>query len=87
MNNPKTSTEIFKQVDLNRATGRTTRLIDQYIQILFTNPNKEIEIIDHYGTQKANEFLARKVLSRLYAEHKGVKIEIVKQNVLKYVRN
>lgn len=86
MNNPKISNEISNQVDLNRATGRTTRLIDQYIQILFTTPNKEIEIIDHHGTQKDNEFLARKVLSRLYAEHKGCNFEIVKQNVLKYVR-
>ena len=87
MNKPLTSNEISKQVDLNRSTGRTTRLIDQYIQILFTNPNKEIEIIDHSNNQQSNIHLTQMILQRFYNEHKGVKIEIVKQNVLKYGRN
>ena len=87
MNKPLTSNEISKQVDLNRSTGRTTRLIDQYIQILFTNPNKEIEIIDHSNNQQSNIHLTQMILHRLFDEHRGVKIEIVKQNVLKYDRN
>ena len=73
--------------DSNRATGRTTRLVDYYIQELFNNPNKEIEIIDHHNTQQSNIHLTQMILQRFYNEHKGVKIEIVKQNVLKYGRN
>ena len=52
-----------------RATGRTTRLIDSYIQELFNNPNKEIEIRDHHYFNNENLILANKICKRLYSEH------------------
>ena len=72
--------------DLNRATGRTTRLVDYYIQELFNNPNSEIEIIDHTNIQQSNIHLTQMILRRMYEEHRNAKIKVIKQNVLKYVR-
>ena len=46
--------DLWDNEDSNRATGRTTRLVDYYIQKLFNNPNEEIEIIDHYNIQQLN---------------------------------
>lgn len=70
----------------NRATGRTTRLIDYYIQKLYSSPNKEIEIIDHWDNIKAHIHLTQMILQRLYAEHPRDKFKIINQNTLKYVR-
>ena len=78
--------DLWDNEESNRATGRTTRLVDYYIQELFNNSNKEIEIIDHYDHIKAHIHLTQIILKRFYNEHPRVKIEIVKQNVLKYVR-
>ena len=72
--------------DLNRATGRTTRLVDYYIQELFNNPNEEVEIIDHTNTQQSNIHLTQLILQRVYNEHRPIKIKVIKQNVLKYVQ-
>ena len=69
-----------------RSSGRTTRLIDYYIQELFNNPNKEIEIIDHTTMTQSNIHLTQMILRRMYEEHRGSKIKVIKQNVLKYVR-
>ena len=80
------TTDLWDNEDSNRATGRTTRLVDYYIQKLFNNPNEEIEIIDHYDTIKAHIHLTQMILRRLYEEHRGVKIKVVNQNILKYVR-
>lgn len=68
--------------DENRTSGRTTRLIDYYIQELYNNPNKEIEIIDHSNIQQSNIHLTQMILNRLYNEHKGDHFKIVKTNVL-----
>lgn len=78
--------DLFDDSDSNRATGRTTRLVDYYIQKLFNNPNEEIEIIDHYNIQQSNIHLTQMILRRLYEEHRGVKIKVVNQNILKYVQ-
>ena len=78
--------DLWNNEDSNRATGRTTRLVDYYIQELFNNPNSEIEIIDHHNTQQSNIHLTQMILRRMYEEHRGVKIKVIKQNVLKYVR-
>ena len=77
---------LWDNEDSNRVTGRTTRLVDYYIQKLFNNPNEEIEIIDHYNIQQSNIHLTQMILRRLYEEHRGVKIKVVNQNILKYVR-
>ena len=78
--------DLWDNKDSNRATGRTTRLIDYYIQELFNHPNEEIKIVDHTNTQQSNIHLTQMILRRMYEEHRGVKIKVIKQNVLKYVR-
>ena len=78
--------DLFDDSDSNRATGRTTRLVDYYIQKLFNNPNEEIEIIDHYNIQQSNTHLTQMILRRMYNEHRQIKIKVIKQNVLKYVQ-
>jgi CRISPR/Cas system CSM-associated protein Csm2 small subunit len=69
-----------------KATGRTTKLADYYIQELFNNPNKEIEITDHTDTQQSNVHLTQIILRRVYEEHRGVKIKLISPNILKYVQ-
>jgi hypothetical protein len=59
--------------DNYRCTGRTTRRCDAFIQKLFQNVGKEIQISDHYGTSSADEMLARKIIRRLELEHPHVK--------------
>lgn len=78
--------DLWDNEDSNRATGRTTRLVDYYIQELFNHPNSEIEIIDHYDNIKAHIHLTQMILQRLYAEHPRDKFKIVSQNILEYVR-
>lgn len=80
----KSDINLWDNSESNRATGRTTRLVDYYIQELFNNPNKEIEIIDHHNTQQSNIHLTQLILRRMYEEHR-CNIKIIKQNILKYV--
>ena len=78
--------DLWDNEESNRATGRTTRLVDYYIQELFKHPNEEVEIIDHINTQQSNIHLTQLVLQRMYNEHRQIKIKVIKQNVLKYVQ-
>lgn len=50
-------------------TGRTTRLVDKYIQELFTG--KAVKIVDHDGT---SDKIMQILINRLTTEHKGVTI-------------
>lgn len=52
----------------NSQTGRTTRLVDQYIQELFTKPGEWIHIKDHDGSNTCWNRLKR----RLALEHSSV---------------
>lgn len=58
-----------------RRSGRTTRLIDAYIQELFDRPNQWIEIRDHYqdevpaGNIIASYWLISKIRERVNREH------------------
>lgn len=72
------SLKVFESVDKvreeelsgGRATGKSTRLIDFYIQELFNK--KEIFVIDHdkFGENKyANNDLLDKIMRRLHSEH------------------
>ena len=59
--------------DKYRRTGRTTRLIDNYIQELFKN--KRIVVKDHYQNGNdihINEFLVDSIMRRLALEHTGL---------------
>lgn len=59
---------------LNRRTGQSTRLIDKYIQELFTNGS--VIISDHYDSEDADIWLLDRFLTRLYIEHRHTKVEV-----------
>lgn len=63
-----------------RATGRTTRLVDEYVQNLYSKPNEWIGITDHFCNYKtgktdtgANYCIFNKLMHRLSDEHPGDK--------------
>ena len=56
------------------AKGKTTQLADLYVQLLFNNPGKFIEIIDHVDTDRTNDMLLTKIKLRLLNEHTGIAI-------------
>lgn len=59
-------------IDLKyRATGRTTRLVDEYIQKIYENKGEWVKIADHYPSKQADKMLADKVAARLKAEHRN----------------
>ena len=53
--------------DENRCTGRSTRLIDEYIQKLFTTGC--VTVIDHCNEKHNNMVLLTKIMSRIKNEH------------------
>ena len=71
----KSIEEITDLQDINiRRTGRTTRLVNEYIERLF----KEHTIIvrDHYPTQLASKYMANMLKKRMEFEHrKKVRVE------------
>lgn len=50
-----------------RASGRTTRLADMYIQLLFTTGR--IIVTDHCSTERMNRYLTDIIIRRLKREH------------------
>lgn len=54
---------------LNRASGRTTRLVDSYIQELYNNIGEWVEIFDHYNSKMAHITLLKKIYNRICFEH------------------
>lgn len=59
-----------KEMEDLRRTGRTTRLVDQYIQDLFNNPGKWIVMQDHHDN--GNKHLFRIINRRLAIEHQEI---------------
>ncbi len=57
-----------------RATGRTTRLIDGYVQELFSTGY--IQPIDHHNTKKATRDLIYRIAKRMEQEHPQVKLRV-----------
>lgn len=54
----------------NRNTGRSTRLVDKYIQEFFTKElGTSIKVIDHIDSDQTNNALMQKLVSRLVSEH------------------
>lgn len=54
------------------ASGRTTRLVDKYVQKLFDHPGEWISIKDHaecHVGRKATDLLMRRIISRMSSEH------------------
>ena len=61
-----------KQVfdEMFRATGRTTKLVDELIQEFFERPmGTNIPVCDHYPERVADEFLLDRFMKRLESEH------------------
>ena len=62
---------------LVRATGRTYRRLDELVQNFFNAPfGKWVEVIDHYGSKNADEFLFNKLMKRMKLEHPNIKIGV-----------
>jgi hypothetical protein len=69
-----------KMLSMGRATGNSTRMIDLAIQMLFDGFVVEVRDHHEYGkSQRANENLYRRILSRFSAEHSGTPLEVDKQ--------
>ena len=57
----------------DRATGRSTRLVDKYVQEFFTNPSGiGVCVLDHWDDIREHKLLLDRVISRLKIEHPGV---------------
>lgn len=59
----------FSFIDKYRASGRTTRLVDKYVQELFNNLGEWVRISDHFPGRRANEMLMAKIRRRMEIEH------------------
>lgn len=60
-----------------RHSGRTTRLVDDYIQLLFTTERGSlIKVRDHYPSNDAHRMLLDKIALRLKNEHPGIEYTI-----------
>ena len=58
-----------------RKSGRTTRLVDNYIQLLFdVDKGTTIKVRDHYPSNDAHRMLIDKILYRFKNEHPGVEV-------------
>ena len=62
--------------DTLRSTGRSTRLIDAYVQEFFTKEvNTPILVKDHFeggSSVRTNRLLLDRLVHRLISEHRGV---------------
>ena len=52
-----------------RASGRTTRRVDKYIQDLFNSGGEWITVYDHYPTKQAAKMVVDMIRRRLEIEH------------------
>ena len=68
-----------KVLDLHeRCSGRSTRLIDKYVQEIYDNQGKWVEISDHYPSPKAAVLLAEHIMRRIAIEHQSDHVRIDK---------
>ena len=63
-----------------RMTGRTTQMVDGFIQKLYKNEGEWVEIYDHYPSRNADRMIMEKIIRRMQFEHPQDKIEIDKLN-------
>ena len=71
--------------ELLRCTGRTTRICDYIIQLLFAHMGHEVKILDHRDSRRASEMLASKVIRRLELEHPMVHATVSRDNSRIYI--
>jgi hypothetical protein len=67
------------ETDGARYSGRSTRLIDSYIQGLFMNGT--VTIKDHQGTAQSDRWLADRVMRRLSYEHRRVRVDRTRNTI------
>lgn len=61
---------------LDRATGRTTRKVDELVYMFFTAPYGEwIAVVDHYDGRMADNMLFNKFMKRMDTEYPSVEVE------------
>ena len=63
-----------------RMTGRTTKMVDEFIQKLYKNEGEWVEIYDHYPSRNADRMVLDKVIKRMQIEHPHDELEIDKLN-------
>lgn len=63
-------------MELERATGQTTRKVDELVYKFFTAPYGEwIAVVDHYVGRMADYMLFNKFMKRMEIEHPWVEVE------------
>ena len=68
-----------KVIELHeRCSGRSTRLIDKYVQEIYGNQGQWVEISDHYSSPKAAVLLAEHIMRRIAIEHQSDHVRIDK---------
>ena len=66
-----------------RATGRSTKLVDELIQEFFEKPiGTKIPVCDHYPERRADEFLLDRFMKRLESEHPGATCKIHREKYI-----
>lgn len=70
-----------------RKSGRTTRLVDSYIQLLFeVDKGTNVKVRDHYPSNDAHRQLLEKIVRRLKNEHEGLEFEYdIRERTIKRV--
>ncbi len=48
----------------NRGTGRTTRLVQHYMNELFNNRGVVVKVKDHYDSASAHRYLTDRIIDR-----------------------
>ena len=61
-----------------RSRGRTTRIIDEYIQELYRHEGEWIEIKDHFASPRADRMVLNKIVARMALEHPSDKVNVDK---------
>lgn len=63
--------------EMFRATGKSTKLVDELIQEFFEKPmGTRIPVCDHYPERQADEYLLDRFMKRLESEHPSATCKI-----------
>ena len=71
------SSLIGQHIELaSRLQGRTTRLIDKFIQEIYQHQGEWVTIEDHHPTKQEHRILFDKIMSRMQFEHQDDEVKI-----------
>lgn len=63
--------------EMFRATGKSTKLVDELIQEFFEKPmGARIPVCDHYADRRSDEYLLDRFMKRLESEHPSARCKI-----------